>query len=145
MADVPNCNPRDDIPLRCRIIGVTSSSEGSGFRATDIFAAFPPGAGNPTGRDFPQVVMLRARKLRNTDVARRYTIHSECFDEQGNRAATTNTTLGATVTVPASCRGNDRTCQDAARTLTATVYPASTNGVWVPSMSSDNLVLASVP
>jgi hypothetical protein len=145
VADVPNCNPQDDIRLRCRIIGVTSNSEGTGMRATDLFAAFPSGAGNPTGSEFPQVVMLRVRKLRNTDAPRRYIIHSEYFDEQGNRAATTNTTLAAPVMVPANCRGSDRTCQLAASVLTATVYPDSTGGLWAPIVPSENLVLVSVP
>lgn len=137
VADIPNCNPLDDIRLRCRITGVVST-EGGG----DLFAVFPPGAGNPTGNAFPTVVMLRAKKLRNTNMTRTYTIHSECFDEQGNRVATTKP-LAAVVYVRPNCRGSDRTCQDAAAALTATQYPAGTGGLWQPTIPSPNLALGS--
>ena len=140
VADVPNCNPLDDIKLRCRITGVVSA----GGEPQDLFAVFPPGAGNPTGNEYPQVVMLRAKKVASTDTPRRYTINSECFDEQGNRV-TTSKPLAAAVQVPKSCRGNDKTCQDAADALKATVYPAGTSGTWLPTGPSANLALSSEP
>jgi hypothetical protein len=130
VADVPNCNPLDDISARCRITGVVST-EGGG----DLFAVFPPGAG-----EFPQVVMLHAKKLRNTDLPRRFTILSECFDEQGNRVATSRD-LGAVVQVMPNCRGSDKTCQDAAAALRVTKYPMGTGGTWVPTAVSANLQL----
>lgn len=139
VADVPNCNPQDDIRPRCRIIKVVSTEGGS-----DLFAAFPPGAGNLTGNEFPQVVMLRAKKLSSSSTPRRYTIHSECFDQQGNRVETSRP-LAAAVQVPLNCRGGDRTCQEAAQALTATVYPAGTSGSWLPPAPSANLVLSSEP
>lgn len=134
VSDIPNCNPRDDITRRCRIISVTSSEAGG-----DLFAAFPPNAG-----EWPQVVMLRAKKVPHTQTPRRYTIHSECFDEQMNRAATTRA-LAAVVQVPPNCRSGDGTCQAAAAALLATQWPSGTSNVWAPTSRSSRLVLSSEP
>jgi hypothetical protein len=135
--DIPNCKPTDDITRRCRIISVTSNETSKA--GTDLFAAFPPNAG-----EWPQVVMLRAKKIASTQTARRYTVHSECFDEQMNRVATTQV-LASWVQVPPNCKAGDKTCQSAAVALLATQWPEGTNANWTAASRSSNLLLLTEP